>query len=131
MLHLLFIVQLMQRSAVDNGDAFRQYALLFAKAGFGNDRLEIGAFLVRTDGGLRLMVWPHREVGEAGYVGALPANIVAIVHTHPVHDLEPSSHDREEAVRVRLPILVLTPAAVTVAWPDGTASYLRRGSWLR
>lgn len=90
-------------------------------------RSEQGAFVVReADARLRLIHWRPGTVTEVSSNGPMPAHCIAIAHTHPVSDVEPSKHDRAEAQRLGLPIVVVTPFAITAAWPDGTISRLSR-----
>ena len=62
------------------------------------------------------------------YVGLRPERCIAVMHTHPFGDNKPSLGDRNEAQRIRLPIVVVTSVAVTVAWPDGIVSSLIDGA---
>jgi proteasome lid subunit RPN8/RPN11 len=41
------------------------------------------------------------------------------VHTHPKDTPDPSPQDREEARRLNLPVLVVTPRGVVAAMPSG------------
>jgi hypothetical protein len=105
-------------------EAFRQYGFLLASSGFGRGDAERGAFLVHDERGIRLIVWPPGRRDSATYSGRMPDDVVAIVHTHPHNLRDPSYGDVRVAMRLGLPNIVLTPNAVSVAWPDGTVSYL-------
>jgi hypothetical protein len=112
-------------------DAFIYYAGLLAGANLGHAAYERAAFLVRdSDGHVRAILWKGADRGMATFSGPIPEYCIAVMHTHPIGDNEPSRGDRLEAIRIQLPIIVVTPEAVTVAWPDGTMSYLaRRTGW--
>jgi hypothetical protein len=109
------------------------FARLVQLAGYGWWSQERGAFLVRSnDNTLHLIVWPptcafHTEVWR----GVFPAGTIAIVHTHPARDPEPSFQDEKEAQRIGLPSFVLTPALVVAVSPrNGTTEILARRGWL-
>jgi proteasome lid subunit RPN8/RPN11 len=109
-------------------EAFAHYAELLQIVPLERVDYEKAAFLLQEpDGQLRTLFWNDREIGVARYTGAMPAHCIAVIHTHPVFLKEPSLGDRREAQRIALPIVVITPQAVTVAWPDGTTSYLVDG----
>ena len=118
-------------SDLSSPDAFIQYAALLAGAHLGHSAFERAAFLLREpDGTVRAILWKGGERGASRYVGPVPPNCIAIMHTHPIGDNEPSRGDRLEATRIQLPIIVVTPEAISVAWPDGTMSYLaHRARW--
>lgn len=130
---MILVAAVMSCGELCTGDAFRQYGLLLAAAKFGSDAVEHGAFLVREpDGRLRLVRWSGGYSRSISYSGRFPAGALAVIHTHPPNTPEPSPHDRREATRIGMPILVLTPLAVTVAWPDGSADALAtKGGWHR
>jgi hypothetical protein len=77
---------------------------------------ESAAFLVLDDNGEFQMVrWPiTNRFHEQTWTGAIPVGTVAVVHTHPAHLPYASTHDRDEARRTGIPIVVLTPGVVTV-----------------
>ena len=130
-LALLFALNQQLCGVLCGADAFAHYAHLLASAHFGHS-YEEAAFLVRdNDGRLRAIDWHHhKEQSKASFHGRMPVHCIAIVHTHPIGDKEPSPGDRAEARRIQIPILVVTTQAVTVAWPDGTMSYLAdRAGW--
>lgn len=121
----LFVLLLGQLAVISSREAFDRYDLLLQQFYRQGRRTELGAFLVRDgDARLRLILWREGTATEASTNGPIPGNCIAIVHTHPVGDINPSLHDRAVAQRIGLPILVVTPFAVTAAWPDGTISCL-------
>ena len=94
------------------------YADLLAEAGYGRFATERAAFLIaESDGGLTLAPWEVRGYHRASYRGVVPERAIAIVHTHPAHLPQPSTHDRAEARRLGLPVVVVTPSGVEVAMP--------------
>jgi hypothetical protein len=82
--------------------------------------LEAAAFLIRdADGNLNCAMWPTSDQRKLqNYRAPMPPGTVAIVHTHPLNAHEPSRGDVLEAVRLRIPILVLTRLSIAVADPD-------------
>jgi proteasome lid subunit RPN8/RPN11 len=50
----------------------------------------------------------------------MPRRTLAIVHTHPRGESQPSARDRTEALRLAVPVLVVTTDGVIAAMPDGT-----------
>ena len=94
------------------------YADLLADAGYGRLTTERAAFLIaEADGGLTLAPWELRGYHRASYRGVVPERTIAIVHTHPAHLPKPSAHDRAEARRLGMPVVVVTPSGVEVAMP--------------
>ena len=49
-----------------------------------------------------------------------------MLHTHPLRERMPSAHDRGVAQKIGVPVLVITPAAVVAAMPDGAEVTLLR-----
>ena len=125
---LLFALNQPLCGVLCSDDAFENYCHLLARAGFGHSRIEEAAFLVQDSAGrLGAIDWNSGERDRVSYDGARPERCIAVMHTHPFGDNEPSLNDRREAQRIHLPIVVVTHGAVTVAWPDGTMSYLNDG----
>lgn len=106
-------------------EAFEHYRRLLLSAKWGLHGEERAAFLIAdAEGRLDARRWPSATYYRASYRGAIPRGTVAIIHTHPLNEHEPSAHDLVEAGRVGLPIVVITPKAVTVAYPDGTVAFV-------
>jgi len=102
------------------------YRDLLADGGYGVLQSERAAFLIReSDGGLTLQPWDSRGFRHATYRGAIPARAIAVLHTHPKGESEPSWNDRNEARRLGLPIVVVTPEAVIAALPSGARLVIR------
>jgi hypothetical protein len=101
--------------------AMHWYASLLAESGYGYLPRERAAFLIReTDGTLTLEPWAPGARRHASFRGVVPIGTIAILHTHPRGEERPSAHDRAEAVRLRMPVVVITAARVVAAMPDGT-----------
>jgi len=97
------------------------YASLLAESGYGRLPRERAAFLIReADGTLTVEIWAHGSRRHATFRGAVPFGTIAILHTHPHGDERPSAQDRDEAARLRLPVVVITTGGVVAAMPDGT-----------
>jgi len=106
-------------------DASSQYFALLARAQIENPNFEKGGFLVLGDDGrLRAIYWKESGRLSTSFHGRLPEHCVATMHTHPTRDPMPSLRDRAEGQRLHLPMIVVTPFAVTIAWPDGKVEYL-------
>lgn len=106
------------------------YGDLLAEGGYGRLSRERAAFLIReTDGGFTLAPWPHGGFRHATFRGDVPAGAVAVLHTHPLREPQPSQRDKAEARRLGLPIVVITPDAVIAATPDGTELTLLGRGW--
>jgi len=102
------------------------YDAMLASGGWGRLAREQAAFLIRErNDALSLEPWPDGGFRHASFRGRVPERAVAILHTHPREEPEPSAHDRAEAKRVGLPVVVITPDAVIAAMPDGTISVVR------
>ena len=118
------------RTTLYSRDAFSQYSALLARAQMANPEFEKGAFLIlRDDGRLDIVYWQKSERLSTSFRGRVPEHCIATMHTHPITDPLPSPRDRSEGQRIHLPMIVVTPLAVTVAWPNGRTEYIaRRGS---
>ena len=107
---------------------------LLKKSGWGlGGPYERAAFVVvNNDGTYGCIEWPNLHVYQAeGFYGKVPANAVAIVHTHPVQFVRPSPHDDEEATQLDLPIYTITIRAVYKSTPDDREVLLaNKQSWI-
>ena len=96
------------------------YASLLEESGYGRLPYERAAFLIReSDGTLTIAPWPGGGYRHASFRGHVPVRTIAILHTHPRGDERPSSKDRDEARRLGLPVVTITPEAVIAAMPGG------------
>jgi hypothetical protein len=115
MLAMLLAVSL----ELSSPQAQRWYDDLLAQGGYGRFQREHAAFLIRErDGSLTLEPWTHSGFRHASFRGVIPARTIAILHTHPEGDPDPSSGDRAEARRLGLPVVVITPGSVIAADPS-------------
>lgn len=87
---------------------------MLGRAQFGFSSLEEAAFVVAApDGTLSLRRWPATgELNESHWKGAIPADAIAIVHTHPNKFPQPSRLDAQTAVETGLPVYVLTRSTI-------------------
>jgi len=103
----------------ENRDVHALGLTLLAQVGI--DDFERAAFIaVDADGSLRLIEWPwtHRFRSTA-WKGPLPSNVVGIIHTHPKHIPLPSNDDLRTAMRLKIPVLALTPRSLCGATATG------------
>lgn len=95
-------------------------AELLAESGYGQREYEKAAFLIRErDGTLTLEPWPNGGYRHATFRGAIPPRTIAILHTHPAGEPQPSVRDRAEAKRLGIPVVVIAPSGVIAAEPSG------------
>jgi JAB domain-containing protein similar to deubiquitination enzymes len=102
---------------------------IFTLAFRGLGKLERAAFLkINGRGTFDCQVWPAPfAIHRAEWLGATPDGTVAVIHSHPVGSPDPSEHDRQEAIRLGVPMIVVTPEALTMALPrDGAIVRVRR-----
>lgn len=113
------------------GEAVAHYAWLFAEAGYGHFPRERAGFLIRErDGTLTFAPWDVSDFAAARYRGGVPANAIALVHTHPDFASPwPSARDAGVATRLALSVIVVSKDAVTVATPDGARRELFGRGW--
>ena len=102
------------------------FAHLMREARSGFAPTESAAFVVMNPGGaLRCIDWPSTHAfKEAHWKGAIPAGVVAMAHTHPLASPYPSVDDRNEAVRARMPIFVLSPQIISLVHQNGNEETL-------
>jgi hypothetical protein len=116
--------------------ANRQIVGCFARvlADGSGPRPESAAFVVLRGGAnFDCVPWPRtNDRHSARFNGRIPAGTVAIVHSHPASQPEPSPHDLNEAQRLGISIFVVTPDAVTMAPAGGPAATVTRDrDWWR
>ena len=96
------------------------YDYLLAESGYGRLPRETAAFLIReSDGTLTLQPWTDGGFRHAKFRGVVPPRTLAVLHTHPRGETQPSARDRAEARRLGVPVVVITPEAVVAALPEG------------
>jgi len=108
---------------------------LLKKSGWGMvGPYERAAFIVENnDGTLGCVEWPSIHSYQAeSFHGAIPANAIAIAHTHPVQFRYPSPHDGDEATRLNLPIYTITIRGVYKSVPgvEKALAIINRQSWI-
>lgn len=103
------------------------YGELLAQSGYGRLPHERAAFLIlERDGSITSQPWESRGVRHASFKGAIPPRTLAIVHTHPRGESKPSARDRAEAIRLGVPVIVVTSDGVIAAMHDGSVRVLSR-----
>ena len=107
------------------------YRQLLEDGGYGRLPKEKAAFLIReTDGTMTLQPWTHGDVRRASFRGTVPLRTIAVIHTHPASEPRPSRHDRDEARRLGMPVVVITPEAAIAVMPGGADVVAASGpSW--
>ena len=97
------------------------FADLLAKGGSGFLPSERGAFLVRDESGeYRCVLWRRSMMyHEQTFSGRIPERTVAIIHTHPKELPVGSMGDRNTAMRLSVPIFVLTPRNIYLVTARG------------
>jgi hypothetical protein len=96
------------------------FADILRQGGFGHWKTERAAFLVRDeDGRYRCIAWPmDGHLYRQEFHGAIPDHTVAIVHTHPSELPLGSPDDERTAIKLSMPVFVLTPMNINMI--DGT-----------
>ena len=105
---------------------------LWEEAGFGGEARERAAWVLAVDAGhVRWQAWPDgRRYLRARWTGPIPADAVAIVHTHPaVVDPRPSPQDIETARRIGMPVYTVSRAGIWKAEPDGLVVAVDDARW--
>ena len=105
------------------------FADLAAKGGYGVMPFERAAFIIREhDGSYTCRLWSSTgEFMRASTSAAIPAGTVAIAHTHPRTSPRASRHDREEAMRLGIAIVVVGRDSVEVIDAAGNDGDRRTG----
>ena len=116
MLHAALILTLAINGKTPCTSEFLQNSwALLATARYGQLPYEQAAWAVAdAEGRVTFVRWKfnHEALG-ATFRGAIPANVVAIVHTHPNDRPTPSQDDKLTARRLGIPVYVLTRTALT------------------
>lgn len=128
MLATLLFTLTLSLDTLGSAEAVRHYQYLLASAKWGMGDQERAAFLVRdSDGTLTLLEWTSHDSFRASWRGVMPAGTIAVVHTHPHFDPEPSRHDITEAQRIGIPIVVLSRHGMTAVDASGAIYDLHAG----
>jgi hypothetical protein len=102
--------------------------------GYGVFPHERAAFVVRDhDGAIACVLWPPtNQFQRASVRTVIPAGTIAIAHTHPMSSPAASEHDREEARRLMLPIVVVGRSSLQWVDIDGKITASRSGVvWMK
>ena len=105
---------------------------LWEAAGFGQEPSERAAWVLKDDAGrVRWVAWPDgRGYLRAHWRGPVPADAVAIVHTHPTAiDPKPSGQDVETARQLRVPVYTVSRSGIWKAAPDGSVVAVDDARW--
>ena len=99
------------------------FADVVRQGGYGHWKTESAAFVVRDEGGqYRCVAWPldgHLQRQE--FLGAIPDGTVAIIHTHPSELPLGSTGDARTAIKLSVPIFVLTPLNINMITSRGVS----------
>ena len=116
MLHAALILALaLDGKTPCNSEFLNESWALLATARYGQSPYEQAAWAVAdAEGRVTFVRWKFNHAAwEAKFRGAIPANAVAIVHTHPNARPMPSRDDGLTAERLRIPVYVVTRGALT------------------
>ncbi len=104
---------------------------MFERAHYGAGKLEEAAFvIVAPDGTLSLRRWPATgSPHRSSWIGPVPADAVAIVHTHPNGWPRPSPQDHLIAAETRLAVYVITRSGIVKTKGAETITIARAGWW--
>ncbi len=104
---------------------------LFAASGFGSDRSERAAWVVRSAASLAWHPWPwDRRYLQSRWEGPPVPGAFAIVHTHPaVVDPRPSENDRATAARLGIAVYTVSRRGIWKAEPDGAVTRVGDERW--
>lgn len=117
---------------VDNPAIRGFFADLLKQGGYGRWKTERAAFLVLEESGeYRCVSWGFNgNYQRQQFEGAIPDRTVAIVHTHPMELPAASVNDQETAIRLSIPIFILTPENIYLVTPRGlNVAMIQNRSW--
>ncbi|MFI5197703.1 MAG: Mov34/MPN/PAD-1 family protein [Thermoanaerobaculia bacterium] len=105
---------------------------LWQAAGFGHENTELAAWVLVDDAGtVSWLLWPdERKYLRAHWEGPRPADVVAIVHTHPAAvNPKPSTKDVETAQEIGVPVYTVSRSGIWKAVPDGSIIAVDDANW--
>ncbi len=105
---------------------------LWEAARFGQEVSERAAWVLKDDAGrLRWLAWPAEyRYRRAQWEGPVPADAVAIAHTHPTAgDPRPSEQDVATARRLGVPVYTVSRSGIWKAVPDGSVVSVDDAQW--
>jgi len=90
--------------------------------------IEQAAFLTKNgDGSIACRLWPLTSERTAStYRGTIPADTLAIIHTHPHDWFNPSSGDSALSAKLSMPVFVVTNRWISFVDPAG-----QKTRWMR
>jgi hypothetical protein len=121
----------LDRLLIDGALKERAYRL-WKEAGCGFLKTEHAAWIVASgDFDLSFVTWPHRRViWKEVWRGRVPANVVAIIHTHPdAADPRPSDGDVATAQLFGVPNYAVSRRGIWKATPDGERVQVDGEAW--
>jgi hypothetical protein len=126
----MLLLAILQTAELRSAQSMDWYAWLLEEGGFGRLDRERAAFLIReADGSLTVEPWPDGGFRHARFRGTVPARTIALLHTHPREERQPSARDRDVARDLGIPVIVVTPESVIAARPEGRTEVLSASSW--
>lgn len=112
-------------------EALTFFYQLWEDSAFGRspDGVERAAWIIRhRDGYQMFQKWPN--TGERSKIflkGSIPHNVLAVIHTHPVHkDSKPSATDVSFARRIKIDMYVVSADGLWMSSMDGNISRVMR-----
>lgn len=107
-----------------------QWWEMLVDARFGFAETEEAMFVVQNgDGSLSFVRWASQQlVREAQWNAPLPAGVIAIAHTHPNRAPLPSMGDVRTALRLELPVYVITRSHI-MKTQHGETVAVAKGDW--
>ena len=113
----------------ESGRAHFRALLRLGQWGYFNT--ERAAFILdQGNGSFASVLWPpSASIWQESFHGQIPERTRAIIHTHPFAWPLPSEQDRTEAVRLGIPIYVLTFRAIYKTERFQTIPVIRDEAW--
>jgi len=126
---LLYLGTMQGELALDPRVRAQWWEMLVA-ARYGFAETEEAMFVVRNgDGSLSFIRWISSSIlREAQWNAPLPPGVIAIAHTHPNRAPRPSLADIRTALRLKLPIYVITRTRI-MKTTDGQTMAVMKGDW--